>query len=120
MSEFCEEHNIRRCNLDHTTTGLFYMKNGYKAFRKEDWENEPDKEKFLSGDFVNDVKKKISTINAKTQSRTYKIQFPDGHIETVNNLKQFERDNNLKPNSLSAAWHQNIRIHGYKVLEKID
>lgn len=118
LGKFCEEHHIRRSNLDHTTKGLFYMKSGYKAFHKEDWEKESNKDKYLSGDFIDEVKQKIASINSHKQAETFKVQFPDGHIEVVTNLRQFEREHNLRPKTLGVTLKQNITMHGYKVLEK--
>lgn len=74
---------------------------------------------------LNRVGKYKQTINQKQKAReanqlTWKIEYPDGKIEIVTNLRQFCKIHNLSSgNMTNTLKYPNTKTKGFKVLEKI-
>lgn len=60
---------------------------------------------------------------AESRSRLWKIQFPDGKIEDVQNLKKFCRDHDIDYRNMHRLKYKTTRnrtvCQGYRLLEKI-
>lgn len=60
---------------------------------------------------------------AESRSRIWKIQYPDGKIENVQNLKQFCRENNIDYRNMHRLKYKTSRnrmyCQGFRLLEKI-
>jgi hypothetical protein len=53
-----------------------------------------------------------------SQSKNYKILFPDGHEEIIFNLCKFCRENNLQQRNMINTLQNNYFHKGFKILKK--
>lgn len=70
------------------------------------------KEKWANGDFSNRPRKVF---------KSYEVQFPDGHVETINDLVTFCKERSLTHSNMLASLRGRIKQHkGYKVLNLLN
>jgi hypothetical protein len=53
-----------------------------------------------------------------SQSKNYKILFPNGHKKIIYNLRKFCRENNLNQGSMNQTFKNNYIYKGFKILER--
>jgi hypothetical protein len=54
-----------------------------------------------------------------SQSKFYKIQFPDNHVDTIFNLSKFCKDNDLNRGNMNLSFTKEEYFYkGYKILSK--
>lgn len=119
LRQYCIGLGVDYKAVQRTVKDLYYCNSGYKAFYKEDWEKEIEKERFISGCFLKEIKKKQADEIIKRQEKRYIVRFPDGHKETVTNLDKFAREHNLTSGTLHATYKKNKPTKGYQVIERL-
>lgn len=63
-----------------------------------------------------DHKRKIALSNLKRYSRVYEVEFPNGEVIKINNLKLFSRENNLDSGSMyKVALGKQKHHKGYRI-----
>lgn len=119
LRQYCLLNGLAYKGIQRTVHGLRYCMSGHKAFYKSDWEEEPDKEKFLSGAFLTEAQIANNEEKRRRYSKMYEVQFPDGHCETVTNLDQFAKEHNLTPGTLHGTLLKGKPTKGYQALRRI-
>lgn len=119
LRQYCINNNLSYKDIQRTVKGLRYCTSGYKAFYKNDWENELNKEKYLSGDFINESKQLAIESVVKRSIKNYIVKFPDGHTEKVLNLDKFAREHNLTSGTLHSTFTKNKATKGYQVIQRL-
>lgn len=119
LRQYCFKNGLDYKLLHRTSKSGHEYKNRYCAFVAEVWEKEPDKQKYIDGSFVDEIKEKVNDDKIKRMSKCYEVQFPDGHTEIVCNLCQFAREHNLTDGTLHATYTKRKPTKGYKVIRRI-
>lgn len=119
LRQYCIQNGLSYSVVERTAKRNSYCELGVKAFLADDWEKEQNKEKYLSGEFVNDIKRSARESHVDKTSKKYIVRFPDGHEEAVKNLDKFAREHNLTGGTLHATITKNKPTKGYQVLRRI-
>lgn len=119
LRHFCIEHGIDYKTIQRTSTHGKYTECGYISFHAEDWDAEPNKELYLSGEIIEQTKKHGTEVRAEKYAKEYEVRFPDGHTEVVKNLDKFAREHNLTSGTLHATITKGRPTKGYQVIRRI-
>lgn len=119
LRQYCIANGIDYKLIHRTTKSGHICHERYCAFSREDWENETEKEKYLDGSFVDEIRKSISEDISRRQGKTYLVLFPDGHDEIVVNLYKFAKEHNLTPGTLHGTYIKQKPTKGYQVIKRI-
>lgn len=119
LRQYCIKHGLNYKSVQRTVKPGHYSESGVKAFYADEWARESDKDKYLSGAFVEEIRVQArEKKNAKT-SKSYVVRFPDGHTETVKNLDKFAREHCVNAGNLHASYTTQKPASGYQVLRRI-
>lgn len=119
LRQYCIKQNWDYSLVQRTAKQGQYCKHNCKAFFAEDWAKEPNKEKYISGAFVDEVIQSAKTTRVKKTSKLYEVMFPDGHTEIIKNADKFAREHGLTPGTFHATLIFNKPTKGYQVLRRI-
>ncbi len=119
LRQYCLKHDLNYKALQRTKSGMRYTSSGHKVFYKDDWDSETDKEKYISGAFVKELKNSIKEQVIRRKAKEYEVMFPDKHIENVKNLDEFARQHDLTSGTLHATLIKHKPTKGYQVLRRI-
>lgn len=105
LNKFCKENNLQHGNLRKCALGMLYSSQGFRCRFS------------TSSDYVfNSTMQEGRTITIEKISKSFIVQFPDGHEENVKNLAKFARNNNLEVSSLRhVALGECGQSKGFKV-----
>lgn len=118
LRQYCIKNGLDYKLLHRTSKNGHSYNNRYCAFAKADWDALQDKEKYLSGAFLEDVVEVAKQANAR-RAKTYEVRFPDAHTENVTNLDRFAKEHDLTPGTLHATLIKGRPTKGYQVLRRI-
>lgn len=119
LRQYCIRNNLKYKQVQRTVKPGRYSEAGIKVFYADEWEDEVDKYKYISGEFISEVKGNAIASKIEKTSKTYEVQFPDGHIETVKNLDRFAMEHGINPGNLHATFMYQRPTKGYQVLRRI-
>lgn len=119
LRQFCIKNALDYKLLQRTVKGDKYTKSGYKVFYKNEWETEPEKDKYISGKFIDDMKKVLADGNRARNSKRYEVRFPNGDVKEVYNLDHFAREHGLTSGTLHSTHIKGKPTKGYQVIRRI-
>lgn len=117
LRKWAFENNVcyKELHATHKNTPHSYL-NRYTVFHKEVWEtfNEETKRDYLTGKFLEKIYSKNLENHIKRNAKTYIVEFPDGHEETITNLDRFAKEHNINAGNLHASITNGRKASGYK------
>jgi hypothetical protein len=99
LNKFCKESQLNQGSMNRTFKKGYFHK-GYKILEKID-------------------KNGIISKSKESYLKKYKILYPNGKIEIINNLRQFCILNNLDQGGMQHTFKKNNFHKGFKIIDKI-
>ena len=119
LRQYCLKNGYDYKLVQRTVKPGRHCNYGIKVFYTEDWAMESNKDKYLSGEFIDEVTDNAIAERVEKTSKAYDVRFPDGHTETIRNLDKFARDHGINAGNLHATLMYKRPTKGYQVLRRI-
>lgn len=119
LRQYAIAHGLNYKALHSTAKYDALYRGVYHVCHAKDWDSR-NQDEYLSGEHFRKKKAESMKAFAEKTSKTYEVEFPDGHVELIHNLDEFARNHGLTGGTLHATLSNGKRTKGYRAIRRIE